>query len=33
MLCPINLKPVASDPSHEDALMCSIDVTTDMQIC
>lgn len=33
MLGQKNLKPVASDPQHEDALMCSIDNATDMQIC
>lgn len=31
MFGQINLKPVASDPQHEDALMCSIDIATDMQ--
>lgn len=33
MLTQINLKPVAPDPQHGDALMCSIDATIDMQIC
>lgn len=33
MLSQINLKPVAPDPQHEDALMSSIDASIDMQIC